>query len=61
MAIKNRFIFYETNALIEDYMFYADHEAEIDNWLDKHDCVREGMNIHFFEHDTMILFKLTWL
>lgn len=57
---KNRFIFYETSALIEDYMFYAVNEAEIDNWLDEHDCTREGMNIHFFEVEAMTLFKLTW-
>lgn len=60
MVVKNRFIFYDTNALVEDYMFYADHESEIDKWLEDHDCAREGMVIHFFDKEVQILFKLAW-
>ena len=58
--MKNRFIFYDTNALIEDYMFYYDNTDEIDAWLEQHDCAREGMVLHFFNIETLILFKLAW-
>ena len=58
--MKNRFIFYDTNALIEDYMFYYDHDEEIEGWLEENDCVREGMVLHFFNVETLILFKLAW-
>lgn len=59
--MKNKFIFYEnTNALIEDYMYYTDHEKEIDEWLENNECVREGMIIHFFDEKIKMLFMLRW-
>lgn len=58
--MKNRFIFFDTNALIEDYMFYHDNTEEIDQWLNDHHCAREGMVLHFFNIETLILFKLAW-
>lgn len=60
MEVKNKFIFYENQALIEDYVYYANNEKEIDDWLDKHDCIREGMNIYFFEERNKMLFILMW-
>ena len=61
VEVKNKFIFYEkNNALITDYMYYTAHEKEIDDWLEQHDCVREGMNIHFFDEKIKMLFVLRW-
>jgi hypothetical protein len=57
----NKFIFFEKNeALIEDYFYYTDHLHEIDDWLYKHNCLREGMNLYFADENTKMLFRLRW-
>jgi len=61
-ASANRFVFtpMDLTAVIEDYRYYADHEVEIDAWLDEHDCERTGMIITFCDEETKMLFALRW-
>jgi hypothetical protein len=57
MVIKNKFIFYELTAIIEDYMNYS---FAIDEWLEAHDCKRTGMVIKFCDDKTKMMFMLRW-
>lgn len=62
MVVKNKLIFFEeTKAVILDYMWYTVHEPELDEWLNNHECTREGMIINFFDERIKILFILKWL
>jgi hypothetical protein len=61
MVMKNRFVFYNLTALIEDYVYYADHDAELDIWLEEHNCDREGMVIRFCDEGTKMMFMLRWV
>jgi len=55
--MKNKFIFHDLTAIIEDYMSYT---TDIDLWLEDHDCVREGMVIKFCDDKIKMLFMLRW-
>jgi hypothetical protein len=58
--MKNKFVFYDNRALIEDYFFYADHETEIDDWLWSNGSDRQGMVITFANEKVKTLFILRW-
>jgi len=61
MDMKNKFIFFNENAaFIEDYVYYANNEKEIDDWLTLYNSVRTGMTIQFFDEKTKMLFILRW-
>jgi len=60
--MKNKFIFFNENAaFIEDYVYYANNEKEIDDWLTLYNSVRTGMTIQFFDKETKMLFMLRWM
>lgn len=59
--MKNKFVFYKLTALIEDYMYYDEHDEELDMWLENHDCKREGMVINFCDEATKMMFMLKWV
>jgi hypothetical protein len=58
--MKNKFVFYDNSALIEDYFFYADYEKEIDEWLWLNGSDRQGMVITFANEKVKTLFILRW-
>lgn len=59
--MSNRFIFVTKNtAIIADYKFYNNHTAEIDQWLETHNCVRRGMVIDFVDSQVSTMFALKW-
>jgi hypothetical protein len=60
LVMKNKFIFYDNTAIIEDYMYYTNNTEEIDEWLHIHGCVREGMVIKFCNDRIKTLFILKW-
>ena len=59
--MKNKFIFYDNGALIEDYNYYTDHAQTIDDWLYEHGCERTGMIIKFCDDKIKTLFILKWV
>ncbi len=61
MELKSKFIFSNLTAIISNYMFYADNESEIDDWLEKYNCERTGMVIKFCDENTMMLFMIKWV
>lgn len=58
--MKNRFIFFDDSAIIEDYNYYTDYAEIIDDWLDVHGCKRTGMIIKFCNDEAKTLFALKW-
>ena len=60
MVVNNRFIFLNNTAIIADYKFYHIHTAEIDQWLETHNCSRQGMVIDFADSHASTMFALRW-
>lgn len=58
---KEKFVFNELTAIIGDYNYYAQHEVEIDTWLETYNCSREGMVIKFCDDKIKTLFILKWI
>lgn len=59
--MKNKFIFFDDSAIIEDYNYYTDNAQVIDDWLEEHSSERTGMIIKFCDERIKTLFILRWL
>lgn len=58
--MKNKFIFFDDSAIIEDYNYYTDNAQIIDDWLYEHNSERTGMVIKFCDERIKTLFILRW-
>jgi hypothetical protein len=45
--------------ILGDWQFWADHEAELDQWCEQHGARRVGMTVKMTE-DVLMLFTLRW-
>jgi len=61
MDVTGKFVFTELTAMIADYRYYADHESEIDRWLEERECERTGMVIKFNNEQTKMMFMMRWV
>ena len=61
MVVSNRFIFVtKYTAIIANYNYVNKHIDEIDQWLETHNCSRQGMVITFADSQVSTMFALKW-
>jgi len=62
MAVKQRFVAVPNtnNFILSDYIFWAEHEQELDAWCKKNLCVRQGMTVTALNEYGRTLFLLRW-
>jgi len=51
---------YGRTVILADWLFWNDHEAELDQWCREHAAVRQGMTVDMSD-DVLTLFALRWL
>ena len=46
--------------MLSDINFWAEHEAELDEWCRKNFCIRKGMTVTALNEYGYVLFGLRW-
>lgn len=63
-ANSTKFIQHDKTVILVDYVYWADHEEDLEVWLDEHvqdgRRIRNGMVLEFNNMEDLLVFTLKW-